>query len=148
MWADPVVTHYTTGRPSTPQQSWMRMLGYAGHWALLGFGYWAVVERRSGVFIGEVGFADFKRGIAPELDATPEMGLAFAPHAHGRGLASEALLRALAWADDHLGAHTIALIQPENAASVRVAERVGYRKFDAIVYNGTPTLLFERKNEA
>ena len=38
-----------------------------GLWSLLGFGYWAIEEKAAGGFVGELGFADFKRDIEPSL---------------------------------------------------------------------------------
>ena len=62
MWADPEVTRYIGGRPFGVEEVWTRLLRYAGHWALLGYGYWAVIEKSSGRFVGEAGLADFHRG--------------------------------------------------------------------------------------
>ena len=56
LWADPVVTRFISGVPQTAEESWSRLLRYAGHWLLLGFGYWAVEEKATGNFLGEVGF--------------------------------------------------------------------------------------------
>lgn len=42
LWANPDVTRHITGTPSTPEATWARLLRYAGHWTLLGYGYWAV----------------------------------------------------------------------------------------------------------
>ncbi|MFZ1017693.1 MAG: GNAT family N-acetyltransferase, partial [Candidatus Cybelea sp.] len=67
MWADPIVTKYISGRPSTVQQTWSRLLTYVGHWNLMGFGYWAIEEKSSGDFVGEAGLADFKRDIAASM---------------------------------------------------------------------------------
>jgi hypothetical protein len=36
MWSDPDIARYTIGEPSAPQRTWLRMLGYRGHWQLLG----------------------------------------------------------------------------------------------------------------
>ena len=145
MWADPVVTRHIGGKPSMPQQTWMRILGYAGHWSLLGFGYWAVEERSSGTFIGELGFADFKRDIVPRIDNTPELGWAFASRAHGKGFATEATRAVVAWGDRNLpSSRTVCIINPANAASIRVAEKIGFREITVTVYNGEPVLLFER----
>src|SRR5688500_3429452 len=85
MWADPVVVRYTIGQPSTAQRTWLRLLTYLGHWDLMGYGYWAVEEKATGRFIGEVGFADFKRGLDPSIEGVPELGWVLAPHAHGKG---------------------------------------------------------------
>jgi RimJ/RimL family protein N-acetyltransferase len=39
MWADPHVARFIGGKPATQEESWARLLRYAGHWRLLGFGY-------------------------------------------------------------------------------------------------------------
>src|SRR6185437_10331372 len=87
MWADPDVTKHIGGRPFTSEETWARVLRYAGHWQLLGFGYFAVRERASGKFVGDVGLADFRRAITPEL-VLPEAGWALATSAHGKGYAT------------------------------------------------------------
>nr|MDQ2680323.1 GNAT family N-acetyltransferase [Candidatus Eremiobacteraeota bacterium] len=101
MWADPVVRRYTGATPSTLLQSWSRMRGYVGHWVLLGFGYWVVEERVTANFIGELGFADFKRGV-PEIEGIPEIGWALTRAAHGKGYATEGVRAAIAWGEQHL----------------------------------------------
>jgi RimJ/RimL family protein N-acetyltransferase len=129
MWADPLVCRFTIGQPSPSQRTWMRIMSYVGHWSLLGFGYWAVEEKASGRYIGELGFADFKRGMNPSLEGVPELGWALAVSAHGKGYATEALQAAVAWGDTRFsGGRTVAIIQKENAASLRVAEKIGYRE--------------------
>lgn len=146
MWADPVVTRHIGGRPFTPEEVWAKVLCYAGHWTLMGFGYWAVRDRASDRFVGEVGFADFKREIEPAFGGAPEIGWALAPWAHGRGLASEAVAAALAWGEDHLAASRfVCLIDPANRASLRVAEKVGFRPLAATIYKGNRTTIFERR---
>src|ERR1700730_5578361 len=94
MWADPEVTRYIGGKPHTEEESWGRLLRYTGHWSLLGFGYWVVEENSTGSFIGEVGFADYKRGL-PALSGIPEIGWAFVTKARGKGYATEAVRAAV-----------------------------------------------------
>lgn len=154
MWADPVVTRHVGGRPATDEEVWARVLRYAGLWALLGYGYWVVRERASGRFVGEVGLADFRRDLTPPLEGdlagAPEVGWALAPWAHGRGFATEAVLAALAWGDAHLRgrdgetSRLVCLIAPENTASVRVAEKCGFRAAGRATYKGVETLTFAR----
>jgi RimJ/RimL family protein N-acetyltransferase len=67
MWADADVTRFIGGRPFTAEESWMRVLRCAGHWALNGYGFWVVEERATGKFLGEAGFMDFKRGFEPPV---------------------------------------------------------------------------------
>jgi RimJ/RimL family protein N-acetyltransferase len=144
MWANPEVTRYIGGNPFVLEDVWTKLLRYVGHWTIMGFGYWVVVESASGRFLGEVGFADFKRNIDPPL-AAPEIGWAFDPSAHGHGYATEAVRAAVAWADANLPAgRTVCLISPDNLPSLRVADKCGYREFARTIYKGEPTVLFER----
>lgn len=146
MWSDPRVTQFIGGIPSTRQQTWSRILTYAGHWSLLGFGYWAMEDASSGAFIGEIGFADFHRDIAPSMQNVPELGFALTPQAHGKGYATEAVRAVLAWGDENLPSRrTVCLINPENAASVRVAQKNGYEIFERTTFNGNPTLFLQRE---
>jgi RimJ/RimL family protein N-acetyltransferase len=145
LWRDPVVTRYIGGRPFTEEEIWTRLLRYVGHWSLLGFGYWIVSERATGRFVGEVGFADNKREIEPALDGAPEIGWVLAPWASGRGYATEAVKAALAWGATRFGsARTVCLIHPENLASIRVAQKSGYREHVRTTYKGHPSIIFDR----
>jgi RimJ/RimL family protein N-acetyltransferase len=145
MWSDPEVTRHIGGKPSTEQQTWMRMLTYIGHWSLVGFGYWAIEEKATGSFVGDLGFADFRRGLAPSMSDVPEMGWALACAFRGRGYATEAARAAVAWADAHFAApRTVCLIDCENAASVRVAQKCGYQTFERTFFDERPTFFFER----
>jgi len=93
----------------------------------MGFGYWAVEEKASERFLGEIGFADFKREIVPSIEGVPELGWVLASHAHGKGYATEALNAAIPWGDKNLSAsRSVCIIDPENLASLRVAEKCGY----------------------
>ncbi len=149
MWADEIVVRHIGGRPSTRPQAWARILSYAGLWAMLGFGYWAIEERSTGIFVGEVGFADFKREIAQSMRDVPEAGWALVPSAHGKGYATEALGAAIAWGDANLAsARTVCMIDPENAASIRVALKCGFAQFESASYNDQPVLFFERLRDS
>ena len=146
MWADPNVTRHIRETPFTEEESWTRFLRYAGHWALLGFGYWLVEEKESSRFVGEVGFAHYKRDLKHSFKDAPEIGWVFASHAHGRGLATEAVRRAVAWGDEHFEhRRTACIIAPENLASIHVALKCGYREFEQTTYHGHPTLVFVRE---
>ena len=144
MWADPEVTRYIGGKPLTEEESWSRFLRYVGHWSLLGFGYWVVEEKATGNFIGEVGFAEYKRGL-PALEGLPEVGWAFVSQARGKGYATEAVRAAVAWGDTRFpSAQTACIINPENLASIRVAEKCGYRQSQLTTYKSHPTIIFVR----
>jgi RimJ/RimL family protein N-acetyltransferase len=52
---------------------------------------------------------------------------------------------ALAWIDGVFRApRTVCIIDPSNAASLRVAARAGYRELVRTAYKGEPTILHER----
>jgi len=147
LWTDPDVTRFIGGKPSTQEEVWGRLLRYVGHWSLLGFGYWVITEKETGRFMGEVGFSDFRREITPSLDGTPEIGWVLAPGFQGKGYATEAARAAILWGEEHFGrARTACIIAPENEASIRVAERCGYREFRRTTYKDKPTIMFVRDN--
>jgi len=145
LWADPIVTRYIGGVPLTAEESWARLLRYAGHWAMLGFGYWVAEDKATGAFLGELGFADLKRDLDPPLGDIPEAGWVFSPAAHGHGYATEALCAIVAWGDAHFTSQrTACLIHPENAASIRLAEKCGYRETLSTTYKSKPAVVFFR----
>ena len=145
MWNEPAVYRHITGRPSTREESWNRLLRYIGHWILLGYGYWAVEERATVRFLGEMGFADFHRDIDPPLEGRPELGWVLKTAAHGMGYATEALNTIAAWGDAHFGRkETVCMIAPENIASIHVAKKIGFVEKLETTYKGEPTVVFYR----
>jgi RimJ/RimL family protein N-acetyltransferase len=149
MWGDPAVTRYIGGHPLNTEECWSRLLRFAGHWSWLGFGYWAIEEKDTGDLVGEVGFAQYKRDLeAPHPDA-PEIGWVLAPRHHRKGYATEAVQAAVVWGDANFGiSPTGCIIHPENVASIRVAEKCGFRQAQLTAYKGKPTLAFVREPEA
>ena len=145
-WAHPEVYRFITGKPSTREQSWQRLLRYAGMWPLLGYGYWAVTDRNTGAFIGETGFCDFHRDCDPPLGSIPEMGWVIAPQWHGKGYGGEAVSAALNWADSVLKPERICcIVSPENAASVAIAKGAGFKPSHEAKYNGEKVSVFARR---
>ncbi|WP_322097458.1 GNAT family N-acetyltransferase [Pelagibius sp. Alg239-R121] len=146
IWADPDVTRHISGRVFSREESWGRFLRHGGHWSMMGYGYWALEEKASGRLAGQVGLGDFKRDIEPSIEGIPEMGWVLATWSHGRGYATEAVLAALGWVEANLGqgCRTVCLVDPDNLASLRVAEKCGYREYARTRYHDGPTILLER----
>lgn len=145
MWSDPEVCRPLGRTPFTEEEAWTRFLRYVGHWALLGFGYWLVEEKSSGHFVGEVGFADYKRDMESSAKELPEIGWVLVAAAHGKGYATEAAKAALHWGDRHFSVgRTTCLISPENLRSIRVAEKCGYRDLERTLYRGQPAIVLVR----
>ena len=145
MWALPEVVRYIGGKPFSGEEVWSRVLRYAGHWQWMGFGFWALEEKTTGAFARDMGFAEFKRDIEPSIQGIPEIGWVLAPHAQGKGYATEAVRAMVGWGDQRFDrSRTVCLIHPENQASLRVAKKCGYREFRHTTYKGEPTIILER----
>lgn len=143
--ADPGVVRHLGGTPFSREDTWRKMLASPGLWALLGYGYWAIERREDGAYLGQAGFADFKRDMAPAIEGIPEMGWIMAPRAQGQGYATEAVLAGLAWADAALGRREIvAIISHANGPSIRIAEKAGFSVREEATYKSEPILLFRR----
>jgi RimJ/RimL family protein N-acetyltransferase len=145
--ADPVVMKYMgKGDLLTEEDAWSKFQSMTGHWNLLGYGTWAIAEKASGDFVGTLGYADKKRPQDHPASGAPEMGWALAASAHGKGYASEALKAALAWGCDSFGpARVVCVISDDNVASIRVAEKHGFRQFATSTRYGLGRKVFERK---
>ena len=147
-WAsmsDPGVVRFLGGVPQSREETWRKILGSPGLWALLGYGYWVAERLEDGAYLGQIGFADFKRDMKPNIEGIPEMGWIMARGVQGQGYATEAVLAALAWADEALGGpEIVAIISHENAASIRIAEKGGFSHREEATYKGEPILLFRR----
>ena len=145
MWADEQVVRFIGGQKLSREDTWRRSLAACGQWPYSGFGYWIVELKSDGSVAGQIGFADFKRDMEPSIEGEPELGYVFVPSVHGQGIASEACSAALAWADENLDAPSYpAIISPENEASIRLAERLGFRREPDAVYRGEKIALFRR----
>lgn len=148
MWADPKVVAHISGVPSSYEQSWSRLLRYTGHWHHLGFGYWAVISKEDGSFLGEVGFADYHRDTEPSLKGKPEAGWALNVRSQGKGVATEAVAAMLVWADANLKqTHTSSMFDPSHVASINVAKKVGYKNKVLGRYGDQETLFMERERQ-
>ncbi|MEL6258965.1 MAG: GNAT family N-acetyltransferase, partial [Pseudomonadota bacterium] len=60
IWADEEVARYTGGVRSHGE-IWSKLQIMTGHWALMGYGYWAVSRKDDGVYLGEIGQQDARR---------------------------------------------------------------------------------------
>lgn len=118
--------HYVGGVMDR-QKAWRHMASLAGHWALKGYGIWAVEEKASTKLVGAIGL--WQPEGWPEL----EVGYWLVAEAQGKGYAKEAVLKAREFAYGELGAKTlVSYIDPSNEASKYVATSVG-AKNDGII---------------
>jgi RimJ/RimL family protein N-acetyltransferase len=143
LWSDEDIVRFIGGAPSTREQAWARLLRVAGMWHHMGFGFLAIEEKQSGRFIGEAGFLEMRRDMQPiTTEGTLETGWALLAAAQRRGYATEALQALIAWAEKRFPSKPMTcIIDPENAASLRVAEKLGFREAGRSNYNGEIILL-------
>lgn len=86
------------------------------------FGVWVVIEEVARTLIGDVGFHG-----PPDDHGSLEVGYALAPQWRGRGYATEAVGLLCAWAEAREGVTELtARTDPDNVASARVLERLGF----------------------
>jgi RimJ/RimL family protein N-acetyltransferase len=118
---DPEVMRYVGDRRvPTLQESWRAIAGWLGHWAMRGYGQWAIEERSSGRLIGRAGI------INPVDWPGPEVGYVLGKAWWGRGYATEAAQAAVDWGFEQIGFDDLlSLIDPANQASIAVATRLG-----------------------
>jgi RimJ/RimL family protein N-acetyltransferase len=138
MCADEEVMRYIgAGGPVSREMAWRHLAMFLGTWALHGHGMWAVERRSDGQMIGRVGFID-----PPDWPGC-ELGWLLAREAWGQGFAFEAASAALAFGRQQQGlGELISLIRPDNAPSIRLAERLGARNTGPIDFMGSQALLF------
>lgn len=119
---DPSVTRYLLWRPHPNVEHTRSYLEYLAGRYRLGMHYeWAVVLKESNKMIGTCGFStvDCANNVA-------EIGYVLHPAHHGRGLATEAVIRTLRFGFDMMGLHRIeARYIMGNDASRRVMDKVG-----------------------
>jgi RimJ/RimL family protein N-acetyltransferase len=146
LWRDEGVVRFIGGQKLSREDTWRRSLAACGQWLYTGWGYWIVELKDDGSIIGQAGFADFKRDMEPSIEGEPELGYVFSPSVHGKGIAHEACAAALEWADANLSATSYpAIISPENAPSIRLAERLGFVRAADAIYRGERIALFRRR---
>ncbi|MEZ5708890.1 MAG: GNAT family protein [Blastomonas sp.] len=147
VYCDAEVRRFIGGDAPREEDSWNRLLRYAGHWLHFGFGMFAIFEKDGAAFVGDTGFADFHRGLGEDFDPFPEAAWILAPNMHGKGYALEAAQAAHAWLGSNRPAErTVCIIDPENTPSLRLAEKLGYSPYGTADYKGASPIKLERKS--
>ena len=123
--ADPEGMRYVGGgAPLTREHSEGQIARFALHWEERGFGLWAVEHKASGAFIGFVGLV--YRDEWTEGEHKTEVAWRLASAYWGRVSPPRGPSRACVTVSKSWGSRaSISSIQPENAASFRVAEKAG-----------------------
>ncbi|WP_419905116.1 GNAT family N-acetyltransferase [Kiloniella sp.] len=102
------------------RQAWYSYAAEVGHWALLGFGPWALELKENKALVGQV--AILWHAHFPE----PELGWFLFEGHEGKGLAFEAATAARDWAfENEMMGSLVSYIDPANHRSIALAERLG-----------------------
>lgn len=145
LWSDPQVVRFISGTPSTTEESWARLLRYIGHWTAFDVGYFVILDKADGRYLGECGFMEFQREITPSLAGSAEVGWVLNPAVWGKGVATEAMAAVIDWYRGRPDAQPLScIIAPDNAASIKVAERLGFALEAETLYRERPTLIYRR----
>jgi RimJ/RimL family protein N-acetyltransferase len=122
MLADPEVGR-TLGGVQSRTDAWRSLALISGHWALRGFGFWAVERKSDGAVLGRIGLWQ------PEGWPGLEVGWTLASRYWGQGYATEAGRASLDYGFRTFGVdRLISLIAPDNRRSQAVARRLGETK--------------------
>lgn len=143
LYCDPEVTKYIPDAPRTVEEAREELEWFLnGHPRHPELGLWATVLKENGKFIGRCGLLPLS------IDGRDEVEVAYtiARDAWGRGLGTEVARAILRYGFDTLGlSRLICLIEPQNTASQKVAEKIGMRlekTVDGIAGDGIPTLIY------
>jgi RimJ/RimL family protein N-acetyltransferase len=126
--SDPDVMHFITGGRATPREEIERdvlpaFLGYYERYA--GYGFWAVIEKATGDFVGWFHLRPPPDGGQPD---EPELGYRLRKSAWGKGYATEGSRALIRKVFTDLGARRVfAETMVVNTASRRVMEKAGLK---------------------
>ena len=110
------------GGPHTEETAWSFFCNDVAQWSLFGHGALMFEDRQTGETMGQVALC--KGPLFPEL----ELGWFVYDGAEGKGYALEAASALRDWGFATLGvSECVSYIDPDNARSIRLAERLGAR---------------------
>lgn len=133
--ADPEVTEFV--RPLGHMEAEARLREDEGEWRQRGSGLLVITDLASGAFLGRTGLKFW-----PQFDET-EVGWILKRDAWGQGYATEAARACIEWGFEELDVpYLTAMINPANARSVRVAERLGLTPLRDDLLLGEPVVVY------
>jgi RimJ/RimL family protein N-acetyltransferase len=135
---DPVVMRFTPmGPDKSIEETKAKLAFFMQHQKAHGFSKWLILDRASGVGIGDSGLLVF------EDYGWVDLGFRFAQPYWGKGLGTEV---ASAWVraafDEFRLIRLGAFVHPENVVSIRVLEKVGFRTERRATVMGMDSIVF------
>lgn len=115
------------------------------HWDRHGYGLWIFRDRATGAFVGRGGLRHVTLEDTPEIEVTYSLARA----SWGKGFATEIATASLDVGVQQLGlTNIVAFALPENGASRRVMEKVGFAYERGVEHAGVPHVLYRLKRPA
>jgi len=132
-----VLRYFPRTDPRPREEVCEQVLGQIAHWDEHGYGWWAVEPRSERKLIGWSGLQ-----YLPDTDEI-EVAYCLAKPFWGKGMATEAARAGLRFGFEELGLDSIvAIVHPDNAASIRVIEKLGMSFVDRSRYFGMDCLRY------
>lgn len=138
VFSDPEANRFTLATHSDVNQTLAWIEAIRTGYRKKGFAPWAVVRKQDAAVVGYCGCGLITLNGSQEC----ELGYRILRSCWGQGFATEAVLSCIGYFRAHTQfARMIALIQPGNVASVRVAEKAGMKYEGDTVFQGVPMRL-------
>ena len=128
IYSHPAITEYMEGLYPEVEEERQYVRDYIEKvYTFFGFGVWTVIERETGAVIGRAGFS-YREGFDE-----PELGFIIGVPWQRRGYAEEVCRAVLAYGWSALEFQQVqALVEPENIPSIRLCEKLGFRKGEVV----------------
>ena len=118
--ANEATVRYLGTKPMSRAEAWRNMAVVIGHWAIRGYGFFSLEDKKTGEWVGRVGPWN------PEGWPSPEVGWAISPDHLRKGYATEAARASIDCAYNTLGwSEVVHVILVGNEPSIGVAKAVG-----------------------
>lgn len=137
-FGDPVVMRFTcTGPDKSIEETRTRLTYFENHQQTHGFSKWVILDAASGVAIGDSGLL-----VLPECGWI-DLGFRLAQPYWGQGFATEVATAWVRAAFDEYRIHRLgAFVHPENVASIRVLEKLGFHAERRDTVMGMESIVF------
>ncbi len=123
MMQDPATAKFLCpdGVPRPRAEEWRAAASMLGHWQIRSYGFFSVIEKATGEWVGRVG------PWMPEGWPSLECGWSIKADRWGKGYGPEAAVASIRWTFDRFPelSRIISVIDPDNTNSQEVAKKVG-----------------------
>ncbi len=144
MDADPEVHKFIENKPVKSKEQIAAIVAMLNkQYEENGIARWAVIEKQTNECIGWAGLRYFRESLNHHKDFY-ELGYRFKQKHWGKGYATESSKAIIEYGFKNLDIHSIfAITHPENANSINVLKKLGFKFIEVFDYDGAVTNWFE-----